>query len=118
MHYKVKTGMLAWILHRASGIALAFYLPLHIYATSSLHDPEKFNLVMRFLNQPIFKLAEIGLLAAVIYHSLNGVRILIIDWFGGTRNHVKVFWVLAIIGIILFIAGSATFVRHGLTELR
>lgn len=116
MRYKVKTGMLAWIFHRISGIALAFYLPLHIYATSSLQDPEQFDKVMAFLNLPIFKLAEIALLGAVIYHSLNGIRILIIDWFGGTRAHAKWFWGLMALGAVLFIAGSYGFISHALAH--
>lgn len=112
MHYKWKTGMWAWVFHRASGIALALYLPMHIYVVSSLHDPAKFDKVMAFVSQPLFKLAEIALLGAVIYHSLNGVRILIIDWFGGTRSHDKVFWVLVVIGLLMFVPGAIAFYQH------
>jgi len=112
LHYRWKTGMWAWILHRASGIGLAIYLPMHIYVVSSLHDPAKFDKVMAFVNQPLFKLAEIALLGAVIYHGLNGVRVLIIDWFGGTRVHARVFWSLMIIGLVIFTAGAYAFIQH------
>ncbi len=114
MRYRVKTGMFAWILHRVTGIGLAIYLPMHIYATSSLQDPAKFDQVMAFLNQPLFKIAEIALLGAVIFHSLNGVRILIIDWFGGTRVHAKWFYGLMAVGMVLFIAGSYGFIQHAI----
>jgi len=112
MHYKVKTGMFAWILHRATGIGLAIYLPMHIYVTSSLQDPAKFDKTMAFLNQPLFKLVEIALLGAVIFHSLNGIRILIIDWFGGTRQQAKWFYALMAVGVVLFIAGGYAFFQH------
>lgn len=112
MHYKWKTGMCAWILHRATGIGLAIYLPLHIYVTSSLHSPEKFDQVMGFLNLPFFKLVEIALLGAVLYHALNGVRILIIDWFGGTRVQAQMFWILMAVGLVAFIFGAAAFIQH------
>jgi succinate dehydrogenase / fumarate reductase cytochrome b subunit len=114
MHYKWKTGMWAWILHRASGVALALYLPLHLYVTSSMHNPAKFNQVMAFVSQPLFKLGEIALLGAVIYHSLNGVRILLIDWFGGTKWQDKVFYVLVAIGLLAFAYGGTQFLLHAL----
>ena len=104
--------MFAWILHRVTGIGLAVYLPLHIYVTSSLHDPEKFDKVMAFVNLPLFKIAEIALLGAVVYHALNGVRVLIIDWMGGTRFHARIFWILMVIGMVIFVAGTIPLVRH------
>jgi succinate dehydrogenase / fumarate reductase cytochrome b subunit len=114
MHYKWKTGMWAWMLHRASGVALALYLPLHLYVTSSLHDPAYFNKVMAFVSQPLFKLGEIALLGAIIYHSLNGIRIVYIDWLGGTRKHDKFFYVLVAIGVLVFAWGGTQFLLHAL----
>jgi succinate dehydrogenase / fumarate reductase cytochrome b subunit len=112
MHYIPKTGMIAWLLHRISGAALAFYLPLHIYVTSSMHDPAKFDKVMAFVNQPLFKIAEVALLGAVVYHALNGFRVLIIDWFGGTKIHSKVFYILVVVGAIIFVAGAIPLLLH------
>ncbi len=112
MHYKWKTGMFAFAFHRITGLALALYLILHITVVSNLYDPEKFDGVMKFLNQPLFKLLEIGLLAAVIYHSLNGVRIFLIDFLGQTRSHAKIFWVLAAVGLILFVLGAYPLFHH------
>jgi succinate dehydrogenase/fumarate reductase cytochrome b subunit len=45
------------------------------------------------------------LLAFLIYHTLNGVRELIVDFGQGALYHKKLFWVMMAIGLALFIAG-------------
>jgi succinate dehydrogenase / fumarate reductase cytochrome b subunit len=113
MRYKWKTGMWAFVLHRATGIGLSVYLIMHIMVVSSLHDAKNFDVVMAFLNQPLFKLLEIGLLFAVIYHALNGVRVFLIDFCNMTKSHTRVWWILAIIGLIIFAFGAYPFLHHG-----
>jgi len=113
MHYKWKTGMCAFVMHRISGLALSVYLIMHIFVVSSLYDAENFDQTMAFLGQPLFRLLEIGLLAAVIYHALNGVRVFLIDFTNGTKKHATIFWVLAAIGMIIFLLGSYPMLHHG-----
>jgi succinate dehydrogenase/fumarate reductase cytochrome b subunit len=45
------------------------------------------------------------LLAFLIYHTLNGVRELIVDFGQGALYHKKLFWVMMAIGLAFFIAG-------------
>ena len=80
MRYRVKTGMAAWLLHRITGLGLVVYLVLHINVTSSLNDPAYFNQVMGFLGSPLFRFLEVGLLGCVIYHAINGIRIVWVDF--------------------------------------
>ncbi len=117
MHYRWKTGMLAWVLNRLTGLALVFYLSLHIWVISSLPDPTKFDRTMSFLGSWQFRLLEIGLLLVVIYHALNGVRIMIVDFFGGAVHQARIFWILAVIGFILFIAGAIPMFQHTLHQI-
>ncbi|MBU0519514.1 succinate dehydrogenase, cytochrome b556 subunit [bacterium] len=112
MRYKWKTGMWAFVLHRATGLGLAIYLLMHINVVSSLHNPESFDQVMAFLSQPLFRILELGLLFAVIYHSLNGVRVFLIDFFNMTKSHAKIFWVLAVIGCVIFVLGAYPMLHH------
>lgn len=112
MHYQWKTGMWAFVFHRVTGIALSVYIIMHIFVVSSLHKAENFDKVMGFLNLPLFKLAEIGLLAAVIYHGLNGVRVFMIDFTNGTKKQALIFWVLAAVGAVIFLAGAFPFLHH------
>ncbi len=114
MLYKVKTGMLAWILFRLTGLGLVFYLAMHITVISNLHDPTKFNDVMAFLGSWQFRFLEIGLFILVLYHALNGIRIFIVDFFNGSLYQEKLFWTLMGIGFFLFIAGAYPLVSHAL----
>lgn len=102
-HYRWHTGTWAWILHRLSGVALISYLWLHIWVIHYLaKGPEEFNALMRFLTSPIFKLLELGLFGVILYHALNGIRIILIDlgWAAELRGQKFTFWVLVVIGII------------------
>ena len=117
MRYRVKTGMAAWLLHRITGLGLVVYLILHINVISSLHDPAGFNKVMAFLGSPLFRFLEIGLLAFVIYHAMNGIRVIWVDFFEGAASHAKIFWVLTVIGVIIFIFGAIPMIQHGIHAL-
>ena len=117
MRYRVKTGMAAWLLHRITGLGLVFYLVLHINVVSYLHNPATFNQVMGFLGSPLFRFLEIGLLGCVIYHAMNGIRVIWVDFFGGSAYHEKVFWILAVIGVVIFIFGAIPMIQHGIHGL-
>jgi len=43
--------------------------------------PDAYNRVVRVYQNPLVGLLELGLVAAVIYHALNGLRIMIIDFW-------------------------------------
>ena len=98
-HYRIHTGTLAFIFHRISGIALILYLPLHIWVTHFISsNPGRFDKTMAFLALPLFKFAEVALLGAILYHSLNGIRIILID-LDIIKSKVAqraVFWILFI----------------------
>ncbi len=111
--YKLSVGQVAWILHRLSGLALVFYLGLHIWVISHLNaGAESFNKVMNFLNSPLFKILEIGLWGVILYHVLNGIRLLLIDFAGGARYHKQLFWVAFLLVLILTILGAIPFLHH------
>ena len=114
MWYRVKTGMFAWLIFRITGLALVFYLIMHIHVVSSLANPAAFDKTMNFLGSPLFRILELGLLAAVLIHAMNGVRILIVDFGKGALYQAKLFWILFAVGIVLFIAGSYPMISHAL----
>ena len=37
----------------------------------------------------VVKLLELGLVAAVLYHAINGVKIMVFDFWPGTTRHMK-----------------------------
>ena len=72
-------GNVAFWIQRLTGIALVGYLILHVHTIHDLQNPEKFDDALKLFSTPLFKLAEIGLLATVILHALNGIRLTMVD---------------------------------------
>ena len=106
-------GSWAWLLHRLSGLALIFYLTLHIWVISHLaNGAASFNATMAFLNSPLFKILEVGLWGVILFHAFNGVRVLIVDFFHGALAHKKWFVLLISIAFLLWAAGSAMILAH------
>jgi succinate dehydrogenase / fumarate reductase cytochrome b subunit len=106
-------GSWAWILHRLAGLALIFYLCLHIWVIHSLTLGERtFNQVMIFLSSPLFKLLEVGLWGVILYHAFNGARIVIVDFFKGSLAHKKWFVLLVAVAFVLWALGSYEILSH------
>ncbi len=107
--YKRHSGSWAWILHRITGLGLTAYIFVHIYALTSLtkhaEDGGKaFNAEMKLFEAPVFMFLEWLLFSLVIYHSLNGIRIALVDLANGARYHKPLLVVVYVVGIVLFLA--------------
>lgn len=118
LSYKKDDGSWAWILHRITGIALIAYLFLHIYSLSPLTQGEAaFNAKMATFASPLFMVIEWLLFAFVLFHSLNGIRIVIVDWADGAKYHKQLYRLSWVLGIILFLAMGALMFSHELKKL-
>ena len=118
LSYKKDSGSWAWIFHRITGIALIGYLLLHIYSLSPLAEGEAaFNNKMQTFSSPFFMILEWFLFAFVLFHSLNGIRIVIVDWADGAKYHKQLYKLNWIIGIILFLGMGAIMFSHELKNL-
>ena len=68
------------ILHRISGAALFFFLPLLIFLLDrSLSSAESFETYLVVLNNPMMRLVLVGLLWAYMHHFCAGIRFLLLD---------------------------------------
>lgn len=106
-------GSWAWMLHRLSGLALIFYLSLHIWVINSLtYGPDTFNKVMTFLGSPLFKILEVGLWGVILFHAFNGVRVVIVDFFKGSLFQKKLFFILITIAFVMWAWGSYIILSH------
>jgi len=102
-------GMLSFLLQRLTGLGLVAYLILHIFSLSSaLGGEQKFRDSLSMYNSPLFHVLEWALLAAVVFHMFNGLRIVAVDWFGVTRYQRMLFWV-AIAASAVVVLGSIPF---------
>ena len=104
--YRGKVGMWSWVLHRITGVAIFFFLLVHVLDTALVRvSPAAYNVVIATYKTPIIGLAELGLVAAILYHGLNGLRITLIDfWSKGAKYQNQMFWVVMVITIVLFVA--------------
>jgi fumarate reductase subunit D len=79
-------GSALWVaamVHRLSGLALAIFLPLHFLALGlAIEGEARFETFLRWTDQPLVKVAEIGLVFLFTLHLLGGLRILVIENFG------------------------------------
>jgi succinate dehydrogenase / fumarate reductase cytochrome b subunit len=95
------TGMWAWLLFRISGLILVFYLGAHIIVIS-MGRFDRLNEVMKTFDHPVLVLADLALVAAILYHALNGVRIILMDLGIGIKRHKVVFWAAMAIVVACF----------------
>jgi succinate dehydrogenase / fumarate reductase, cytochrome b subunit len=100
------TGMWAWLLFRISGVILALYLLVHIIVISTGHwsaDSKTLNDLMKMFDQPILVILDLALVVAVLYHALNGVRIILMDFGVGIHRHKIIFWGAMAVVVICFV---------------
>jgi succinate dehydrogenase / fumarate reductase cytochrome b subunit len=101
------TGFISWLLRRISGIALVLYLFMHLWVIGSANSgPGVFDARLNAVQTPLFKLFEIALLAAVVYHAFDGIRLLIVHYFDVTEYRKSLFYAVFAVAAILTIAGG------------
>ncbi len=81
LRYRGALGQWSWVLHRISGIGVVFFLTLHVIDTSwSVFYPDLYVRAIASYQSVLFTIGEFALVACVVYHALNGLRIAIIDF--------------------------------------
>lgn len=67
-----------YFLQRLTGFGLIIYLLIHLYETSfRLRGEVTWEGVMGLFDQPVFAVLEYVVMAAFIFHALNGLRLVI-----------------------------------------
>ena len=112
--YRGREGMWSWVLHRITGVAIFFFLLVHILDTALLRvSPEAYNAVIGTYQTPVMGIGEIALVAAIGFHALNGLRIILIDfWSLGTKLHRPLFWAVIVLWIVLLAAFVPRHLMH------
>ena len=79
--YRISWAQLAWFGHRLSGIGVLVYLFMHIVETSTVaFGPDVYNTAVGYFKNLPARLGEIVLMAALVYHALNGLRVIAMDF--------------------------------------
>jgi len=83
--YRGRAGQWAWIMHRLTGLGVLLFVYLHIIDTSMIGwGPHAYNEAMALYRMTVFRIGEIILVGAVLYHALNGMRIIVMDFWPRT----------------------------------
>ncbi|MFN8032349.1 MAG: succinate dehydrogenase, cytochrome b556 subunit [Mycobacterium sp.] len=112
--YRGDPGMWSWVLHRITGATVFFFLFVHVLDTALVRvSPQAYNEVVETYKTPIIGLMEIGLVAALLYHALNGVRIVLIDfWWTGPRYQRQMLWAVAAVWLLVMVPSLVIIGMH------
>ena len=112
--YRGKVGMWSWVLHRITGVAIFFFLLVHVLDTSLVRlSPEAYDAVIATYKTPLIGVAELGLVAAILFHALNGIRVILIDFWGkGAKYQNLMFWVVVVVAFVIFAAFAPRHLIH------
>jgi succinate dehydrogenase / fumarate reductase cytochrome b subunit len=107
--YKGKSGQWSFVADRTTGILVFFFLLLHIVDVSLINfrGGELYDEVHELYGNILLRVFECGLLLALLFHSFNGLRVVMVDFFPGAvrRERMLTVWVVALT-LIIGIPGS------------
>ena len=83
--------IIAWG-HRLAGIVLVFYACFHVYTLSLLETPAHYDTKMQIFSSPLFVFFEWLLAVPVIFHALNGGRLILYESFGNREDNAVIKW--------------------------
>ena len=117
--YRGGHGMWSWVAQRITGIAVFFFLYVHVLDTALVRvSPDAYDLVIATYKTPIVNLLEVGLVGAVLYHALNGVRIIAVAfWSRGPRSQRQMLWVVVGVWVIVMLPGTYFMLKHTVEAL-
>ena len=101
--YRGGIGQWSWAAHRITGVLVLAFLFGHIVDTFAIgFGPELYDETIALYKQWWFMPVEVGLIAATLYHALNGLRIILFDFWPGLALRQRTF---AWAQLVLFVAG-------------
>jgi len=105
--YKGRSGQWAFVGHRVTGFLVFLFLLLHVVDVSLLRWPATYDQVHHLYGNVVLRLFEVGLLFALVFHSLNGLRIVAVDLFpDAVRNQARLLQAVVALTVLAGIPGG------------
>ena len=104
VRYKGGVQHWMWLLHRVSGLGILFFLVLHVFGMSmAFFNPPIHDMMLETYKSPLFAVGELGLAAILIFHSINGTRIALLELKPEWWNQQKKaqYWALIVTAALL-----------------
>ena len=92
--YRGREGQIAWMLHRVTGLGVFIFLAAHILDIFLMaFGPDTFNSLLFFYHKFVFKLSIVfGLYPGALYHGLNGIRVILVDFWPDLGKKQVLIW--------------------------
>lgn len=103
--YRGRDGMWSWVAHRITGVVIFFFLLVHVLDTALVRvSPEAYDAVISTYKNPLMGFGEVGLVAAIVFHAFNGLRLIAVDfWKKGPKYQRQMFWGVLIAWVLVMI---------------
>ncbi|MGW3470878.1 succinate dehydrogenase, cytochrome b556 subunit [Saccharopolyspora sp. NPDC000995] len=117
--YRGDLGMWSWVAHRITGVLTFFFLFVHVLDTALVRvSPNAYDTVIETYKHPVMILFELGLLAAVLFHAFNGIRVMLVDfWAKGTKYQKPMLWTVVGLWLVLIIPAAISLISRAVTEV-
>jgi len=112
--YKGRSGQWAFVLHRITGFLVFMFLLLHVVDVSLINyrGGSLYNEVHELYGNILLRFFEVGLLFGLLYHALNGLRIVMVDFFpGAVKNQRNLFSIVLALSVLGTIIGGVIIVK-------
>lgn len=110
LRYRGGFGQWAWAIHRAAGLGVLAFLILHVFDIFLVNfGPEAFNSLLFLYKGTPARILEIFLLFGLLYHALNGVRIILADFmpvFASRKLARNSFYIQMLVFLVVFIPAA------------
>lgn len=105
--------MWSWMLHRGSGLLVLGFLFLHILDTALISfGKHHYDSIVKIYKTTWFQPLEVLLVGAVIYHSINGLRVILIDfWDKGAAHQRQLTKVANVVSVVLFVPSAIVMLK-------
>lgn len=110
--YSGDPGQYAWVLHRATGIGILFFLLVHIIDIMLVSfGRDVYDYSVEFYGRLELLPMEIALVGAVVYHTLNGLRVVAIDFTSwGYRKERELFYGVLALTVLLTLPSAVVLI--------
>jgi succinate dehydrogenase / fumarate reductase, cytochrome b subunit len=115
--YRGREGQWAFLLHRITGLGVLLFLAIHIVDTAFVYfAPHLYMDVIELYRSTLFGIGELGLVFALFYHGINGLRIAYLDLVKPTKwtieDQRRSAVIALIVTLVLYIPSAVWMVRN------
>ena len=103
--------VISWC-HRISGVGLVVYLLIHIYTLSSLQAPAVYDGKMKLLAIPVVVFLAWLSCLPVVFHALNGGRLILYESFGSRNDETMVRWTFGLTALYAAVFGLLILLKN------